>query len=99
MRIEGLPIIVNKETNKVRRAEHPQSTENPISPQKRGEIEKFIAAHRKNLIFSFDKKANRVVVTIKNGETIQIPDERTLNLTVALKEVAKRYQRDKRTDH
>jgi len=99
MRIDGLPVKVDNGASKVRKADRPQPAEKPISPQKGEEMEKFIKTHRKNLIFSFSREANRVVVTIKNGATIQIPDEKMLNLSIALKEAARRYQRGKKITH
>ena len=100
MRIEGLPPLVNNEASKVRRADRPQSRKEPISSsQTAKEIEKFIEAHHKNLIFSFDRQAGRVVVTIKNGVTVQIPDEKMLKLSIALKEAARMYQRGRKASH
>lgn len=92
MRIDGLPVEVNNGVNKVRKADRPQPPEKLISPQREEEIEEFIKTHRKNLTFSFNQEANRVVVTIKNGRSIQIPDEKMLNLSIALQEAAKRYR-------
>lgn len=92
MRIDGLPVKVDNGASKVRKADHPQPAVKSISPQQGEKIVKFIKTHRKNLIFSFNREANRVVVTIKNGATIQIPDEKILNLSIALKEAAKRYR-------
>ncbi len=89
MRIDGLPVKVDNGASKVRKADRPQPVEKSISPQ---QGERFIKTHRKNLIFSFNREANRVVVTIKNGVTVQIPDEKMLNLSIALKEVARRYR-------
>ena len=97
MRIEGLPAIVDSETNRVRRADCPQPGESPLSPQAEGEMERYIKAHRKNLNYSFDRVAKRVVVTIKNGGTIQIPHEKLLKLSIALQEAAKRYQKGRET--
>ena len=97
MRIEGLPAIVDNETNRVRRADRPQPGEKPLSPQAEEEMGRYIKAHRKNLNYSFDRVAKRVVVTIKNGGTIQIPDEKLLKLSIALQEAAKRYQKGRET--
>jgi len=97
MRIDGLPVKVDNGASKVRRADRPQPAVKPASSsQTAREIERFMETHHKNLVYSFDREAGRVVVTIKDGVTVQIPDEKMLKLSIALQEAARRYQKGKK---